>query len=59
MIDCIAFHRGPPMFISDVTKELWLLLIKVAGKMKRSGKFGSRIMRKENGEILDSFVHAA
>ena len=56
--DCTVFHHGPAMPISDVAGDLWLLLIKLKGKVKRSEGCRSRIRRMEDRTVADSFVNA-
>ena len=54
--DWTVFRHGPGMPISDVAGELWLLLIKLAGKVKQSEECMSRIRREEDGCMVGRFV---
>ncbi len=61
--DWTVYRHGPASPISDVSGDLWLLLIKVAGKVRRSdevldGVVGERgrIRRAENRELIDDFL---
>ena len=60
--DWTVFRHGPATPISDVAGELWLLLIKVGGKIRRgedalSGT-GPKIRRSEDRELVLGFVEA-
>ncbi|RMZ87341.1 hypothetical protein DV736_g5436, partial [Chaetothyriales sp. CBS 134916] len=44
---------------ADVAGELWLLLIKLAGKMKRGEECLPRIRDRENHELVDEFLGSA
>ncbi|RMD43744.1 hypothetical protein DV735_g1377, partial [Chaetothyriales sp. CBS 134920] len=44
---------------ADVAGELWLLLIKLAGKMKRGEECLPRIRDRENYELVDEFLGSA
>ena len=56
--DWTVFHHGPTAPISGVAGELWLLLIKLAARVKRSEECMSRIRRKKDREMVNSFVGA-
>lgn len=55
------FRHGPATPISDVAGELWLLLIKLGGKIRRGeeglgGQGGQKIRRAESRELVLDFV---
>ncbi|KAE9566261.1 hypothetical protein CGMCC3_g17568 [Colletotrichum fructicola] len=54
--DWTVFHHGPATPISDMAGELWLLLIQLAGKIKRADETVDRVRSTENKEILDDFI---
>ena len=54
--DWTVYHRGPTTPIADMAGEFWLLLIQLAGKVKRAEECIGRIRTKENKEIVDDFI---
>ena len=44
---------------ADVAGELWLLLIKIAGKMKRAEECLPRIRHPDSQELIDDFLESA
>ncbi|CAK7213568.1 hypothetical protein SCUCBS95973_001841 [Sporothrix curviconia] len=54
--DWTAYHHGPTSPISEVAGELWLLLIQLAGKIRRTDEVMSRVRTKENREMLEDFI---
>ncbi|KAK1546143.1 vegetative cell wall protein gp1 [Colletotrichum paranaense] len=56
--DWTVYHHGPATPISDMAGELWLLLIQLAGKIKRGEETIERVRSTEKKEILDDFIDA-
>lgn len=56
--DWTVYHHGPATPISDMAGELWLLLIQLAGKVKRAEECMPRIRQKENREMVDDFIES-
>jgi len=54
--DWTVFHQGPATPISEVAGDLWLLLIQLAGKMKRAEECMPRIRSVENKELVEDFL---
>ncbi|KAH9203756.1 hypothetical protein DL95DRAFT_500675 [Leptodontidium sp. 2 PMI_412] len=54
--DWTVYHHGPATPIADMAGELWLLLIQLAGKVKRAEECMGRIRTKENKEMVDDFI---
>ena len=56
--DWTIFHHGPAQPMSDVAGDLWLLMIKLAGKMKRADNCLPRIRDYEDQEEVEEFLEA-
>ncbi|KAH8598880.1 hypothetical protein B0O99DRAFT_505407 [Bisporella sp. PMI_857] len=56
--DWTVYHHGPATPIADMAGELWLLLIQLAGKVKRAEECMPRIRQKENREMVDDFIES-
>ncbi|EXF82185.1 hypothetical protein COL5a_004620 [Colletotrichum fioriniae] len=56
--DWTVYHHGPATPIADMAGELWLLLIQLAGKLKRGEETIERVRSIEKKEILDDFIDA-
>ncbi|CZR61206.1 uncharacterized protein PAC_11102 [Phialocephala subalpina] len=56
--DWTVYHHGPATPIADMAGELWLLLIQLAGKVKRAEECMDRIRTKENREMVDDFIES-
>ncbi|KAF6843897.1 vegetative cell wall protein gp1 [Colletotrichum musicola] len=54
--DWTVYHHGPATPISDMAGELWLLLIQLAGKIKRADETVERVRSSESKEILEDFI---
>ena len=54
--DWTVFHHGASTPIADIAGELWLLLIKLAGKMKRANECINRIRNPEKQETVEDFL---
>jgi len=44
--------------MADMAGDLWLLLIQLAGKVKRAEECMDRIRTKENREMVDDFIES-
>ncbi|KAK5396184.1 hypothetical protein LTR06_011589, partial [Exophiala xenobiotica] len=51
-----AFHHGASTPMADMAGELWLLLIKLAGKMKRAQECVDRIRNLDKRESVEDFI---
>jgi len=56
--DWTVYHHGPNQPISDMAGEMWLLLIQLAGKLKRSDESMPRIRTAENKEMIEDFIES-
>ncbi|RDW58445.1 hypothetical protein BP5796_12375 [Coleophoma crateriformis] len=56
--DWTVYHRGPVNPISDLAGELWLLLIQLAGKVKRAEECSLHIRDQNNREIVEDFIES-
>jgi hypothetical protein len=56
--DWTVYHHGPATPISDMAGELWLLLIQLAGKVKRAEECMPRIRRQESRDMVDDFIES-
>ena len=54
--DWTVFHHGPATPMSEVAGDLWLLLIKLAHKMKRAAECLPRVRDHDNQEMVDDFL---
>lgn len=54
--DWTTYHHGPSSPIAEIAGELWLLLIQLAGKIKRTDEVMPRVRTKENREMLEDFI---
>ncbi len=54
--DWTVFHHGAETPLSEVAGELWLLLIKLAHKIKRADECLPRVKSEENAELLEDFL---
>jgi hypothetical protein len=54
--DWTVYHHGPSTPMADIAGDLWLLLIKLAGKMKRAEKNVERIQSVDSQEMAEDFV---
>ncbi|KAJ1328042.1 hypothetical protein MN608_07378 [Microdochium nivale] len=54
--DWTVYTHGPSVPISDMAGDLWLLLIQLSGKVKRSEDVVPRIRTKENRELVEDFI---
>lgn len=56
--DWTVFHHGAQTPMADVAGDLWLLLIKLAGKVKRADECLPRIQRVEAQEVVEDFLES-
>ncbi|KAM5455091.1 hypothetical protein McanCB56680_001131 [Microsporum canis] len=56
--DWTAFHHGATAPMADVAGDLWLLLIKLAGKVKRADECAPLIRSTEAREMVEDFVES-
>lgn len=56
--DWTVYHHGPATPISDMAGELWLLLIQLAGKVKRAEECIPRIRALENRDMVEDFIES-
>lgn len=56
--DWTVYHHGPATPIADMAGELWLLLIQLAGKVKRSEECMPRIRKLDNREMVEDFIES-
>ncbi|KAJ4353517.1 uncharacterized protein N0V89_005247 [Didymosphaeria variabile] len=56
--DWTVYHHGPRTPLSEMAGELWLLLIRLAGKIKRSEAIIPKIRSKENCEMVEDFLES-
>jgi hypothetical protein len=56
--DWTVYRHGPATPIADVAGELWLLLIQLAGKVKRAEECMPRIRSKENRLMVEDFMES-
>ena len=54
--DWTYFQHGARAPINDVAGELWLLLIKFAGKLKRADEGLARVRRSADRELVEDYV---
>ncbi|KAF5024199.1 hypothetical protein F66182_3713 [Fusarium sp. NRRL 66182] len=56
--DWTVYHQGPATPISDMAGEMWLLLIQLAGKVKRADETVGRVRSAENRDLVEEFIEA-
>lgn len=56
--DWTVYTHGPATPISELAGDLWLLLIQLAGKIKRSKEAIPRIQPLENREMVEDFIES-
>lgn len=54
--DWTVFFFGPATPMTEIAGELWLLLIQLAGKIKRAEDTMSRIRQTKSRELVDEFL---
>lgn len=56
--DWTVYYYGPATPMSDVAGDLWLLLIQLAGKVKRADECIDKIRQEENREMVEDFLES-
>lgn len=56
--DWTVYHQGPATPISDMAGEMWLLLIQLAGKVKRAEETVGRVRTDDNRDLVEEFIEA-
>jgi hypothetical protein len=56
--DWTVFHHGPATPLSEIAGELWLLLIQLAGKVKRAEEIMPRIRNEESKMTVEDFLES-
>jgi hypothetical protein len=56
--DWTVYHHGASTPMADVAGDLWLLLIKLAGKMKRAEECVKRIRSIDSREMVEDFIES-
>ncbi len=56
--DWTVYRHGPTSPIAGVAGDLWLLLIQLAGKIKRSDESVPKIRSKDNKEMVEDFIES-
>ena len=56
--DWTVYHHGASTPMADVSGDLWLLLIKLAGKMKRADECVRRIRSIDSQEMVEDFIES-
>jgi len=56
--DWTVYHHGASTPMADVAGDLWLLLIKLAGKMKRAEECVRRIRSIDSQEMVEDFIES-
>lgn len=56
--DWTVFHYGPATPLAEMAGELWLLLIQLAGKVKRAEETMPKIRKKESSDMVEDFLES-
>lgn len=56
--DWTVFHYGPATPLAEMAGELWLLLIQLAGKVKRAEGIMPKIRKQESREMVEDFLES-
>ncbi|KAF2264559.1 hypothetical protein CC78DRAFT_463477 [Lojkania enalia] len=56
--DWTVFAYGPASPLSEMAGDLWLLLIQLAGKVKRAEELMPKIRKNENREMVEDFLES-
>lgn len=56
--DWTVFHHGPATPMSEIAGDFWLLLIQLAGKVKRAEECLGRVRKRSNREMLGDFLES-
>lgn len=58
MYDWTVYKVGAGSPISEMAGDLWLLIIKLAGQLKRAEQVAGRVRDPENRDIINEFIDA-
>lgn len=56
--DWTVYHHGAAQPLSDMAGELWLLLIQLAGKIKKAEEAVPKIRSQENKDMVEDFIES-
>jgi hypothetical protein len=56
--DWTVYHHGPGSPIADISGDMWILLIQLAGKIKRAEEIVPKIRSKDNRDMVEEFIDA-
>jgi hypothetical protein len=56
--DWTVFYNGPATPLAEMAGELWLLLIQLAGKVKRAEEALPKMRKKESHEMVEDFLES-
>ncbi|KAF5553348.1 vegetative cell wall gp1 [Fusarium mexicanum] len=56
--DWTVYHHGPATPVSDMAGEMWLLLIQLAGKVKRAEEAVSLLRSSDDCDLVEDFIEA-
>ncbi|KIW06616.1 uncharacterized protein PV09_02330 [Verruconis gallopava] len=56
--DWTVYSHGPATPLSDMAGDLWLLLIQLAGKIKRADETIDKVRQEENRELVEDFLES-
>ncbi|KAF2745434.1 hypothetical protein M011DRAFT_406495 [Sporormia fimetaria CBS 119925] len=56
--DWTVYHIGPGTPLAEVAGELWLLLINLAGKVKRAEQLMPKIRKQEGRDMVEDFLES-
>jgi len=56
--DWTVFHHGASTPMADMAGDLWLLLIKLAGKMRRAEECVDRVRNIDSQEMVEEFIES-
>ncbi|KAF2276035.1 uncharacterized protein EI97DRAFT_46367 [Westerdykella ornata] len=56
--DWTVFYHGPGSPFAEMAGELWLLLIQLAGKVKRAEEIMPKIRKQEGRELVEDFLES-
>jgi hypothetical protein len=56
--DWTVYHYGPATPLAEMAGELWLLLIQLAGKVKKAEEIMPKIRKTESREMVEDFLES-
>ena len=57
--DWTVFYKGQATPLAEMAGELWLLLIQLAGKVKKAEEMMSEMYKKESHEMVEDFLESS